>query len=666
MIKYAEGIFVLMKLNEWYDYKLNETQQKLLNEDIEVYDLEAFIKQETEDLEEPFWFKKIAIFEGPRKNGCFVDYEAIGKFFGSPNDEVEIDTNDFDPEEPNVIYMRPTGSFKCSINDIINGAPVQVMKGKDFFTKATYNDRCYDNYCELVDFLDKIGYFEPRRLDAGLEEGLAVWVGPNDKFSDYHMETLPIDGETTPQMFKEILEENGYEVFDGITEAEFFKDDTLDWEPDKEHKYCWLVNGSMARWWVFKSFDSMLKWFTDGNTNHFGNCCSSKPINESLITESLNEGRYFDFQKKLEEKKKELRELINKLNACKTDEEKEQVLDSIDIVQNDIANLEGELAEIRYIDNGNASDYSGYESLEEEKEDKLETFEDKMNFLAKDEQEAIDGYDKVIALLDPEKDAVVIEQLNKIKVEEIAHKKYAEDVINNHDLIYTEPLEPEEDLEEGLETKVDEHGNKYLEFASEEEAKDYFDKNADKLPDGAVMHVNKIYFGKDGLEEDIEKHDTLNPVLFDGEELKPEVKEAIQKIVDTFIEELKEDEINFNLKDIVLLGSNVSYNYTKDSDLDVHLIVDSNSLQCPKELQDKLYGAYRSIFNKNYDINIKGIPVEIFVELDEPRAKSNGVYSLDNGWVKKPEQTAIPELDKEAFDSLFGEWEERYKKLIGE
>lgn len=86
------------------------------------------------------------------------------------------------------------------------------------------------------------------------------------------------------------------------------------------------------------------------------------------------------------------------------------------------------------------------ESLKESKEeDKLETFEDKMNFLAKDEQEAIDGYDKVLALLDPEKDKIVIEQLNKIKIEEEAHKKYLEDVKENHDLVYTEPL----DLEEG-------------------------------------------------------------------------------------------------------------------------------------------------------------------------------------------------------------------------
>ena len=82
------------------------------------------------------------------------------------------------------------------------------------------------------------------------------------------------------------------------------------------------------------------------------------------------------------------------------------------------------------------------------KEPKLETFEDKMDFLAKDEQEAIDGYDKVIAMLDKEQDAFVIEQLTKIKVEEEAHKKYLEDVKTNKELEYTEPLEQDE-LEEG-------------------------------------------------------------------------------------------------------------------------------------------------------------------------------------------------------------------------
>ena len=171
--------------------------------------------------------------------------------------------------------------------------------------------------------------------------------------------------------------------------------------------------------------------------------------------------------------------------------------------------------------------------------------------------------------------------------------------------------------------------------------------------------------GTDMRNEDIEKHDTLNPVLFDGDALKPEVSDAIRNVVDAFVEELGRDGIDISVKDVVLVGSNVSYNYTKDSDVDVHVIVDSSKLDCPKEIVDRLYGAYRSIFNGNYDITIKGIPVEVYVELDDlGSAKSNGVYSLDNGWIKEPTQEEIPDLDREAFDALFGEWEGRYLDLI--
>ena len=138
-----------------------------------------------------------------------------------------------------------------------------------------------------------------------------------------------------------------------------------------------------------------------------------------------------------------------------------------------------------------------------------------------------------------------------------------------------------------------------------------------------VFNPNQIYIIKKyysekknfGLEEDIEKHDTLNPLLFENDELKPEIKEAIEKIVNQFVEDLKTDGVKIEVKDVILVGSNVSYNYTKDSDLDIHIVADSEFLDCNPEVYTLLYGAYRSLFNKNYDITIKGIPVEIYVEL---------------------------------------------------
>lgn len=119
------------------------------------------------------------------------------------------------------------------------------------------------------------------------------------------------------------------------------------------------------------------------------------------------------------------------------------------------------------------------------------------------------------------------------------------------------------------------------------------------------------------LTENIEKHDELNPKLWNEDgSLKEEVHDKILEIANSFMEDLKQDGIKFDLKDIILVGSNCSYNYTKDSDLDVHLIADSSSLNCPDDLYPLLYSSYRSIFNKNLDIDFYGIPVEIYVEVE--------------------------------------------------
>lgn len=166
------------------------------------------------------------------------------------------------------------------------------------------------------------------------------------------------------------------------------------------------------------------------------------------------------------------------------------------------------------------------------------------------------------------------------------------------------------------------------------------------------------------VDEDIEKHDTLNPKLFENDELKEDVREALKRVVDAFVADLRESDIDLAVKDAVIVGSNVNYNYTKDSDLDLHIIADSSKSSYPGEVLTLLYSAYRSIFNKNYDITIKGIPCEVYVELDETGTDSNGVYSLFNGWIRKPEHEDVPDLDEEGFNKLFGEWEDRYFKLL--
>lgn len=130
----------------------------------------------------------------------------------------------------------------------------------------------------------------------------------------------------------------------------------------------------------------------------------------------------------------------------------------------------------------------------------------------------------------------------------------------------------------------------------------YFDENNELvfLPE---------YKGWSSVKEALE----LNPKLFKGEELKPEVKDKLLEIVDKFKESLKEDEVDLDIKDVELVGSNVGYNYTKNSDLDLHIIADVTKFD-EDDLVEKLYNAYRRLFNDKYDISIYGIPVEIYVE----------------------------------------------------
>jgi stalled ribosome alternative rescue factor ArfA len=166
------------------------------------------------------------------------------------------------------------------------------------------------------------------------------------------------------------------------------------------------------------------------------------------------------------------------------------------------------------------------------------------------------------------------------------------------------------------------------------------------------------------LTEKIEKHDVLNPTLWEGNKLKPEVKEKILDIVDFFVEGLRNDNIKILVKDIIIIGSNASYNYSDTSDVDVHLIVDTDGFNCPDELYPLLYSSYRSIFNKKYEIEFYGTGVELFVDTEGTQTISNGIYSLNTGWIKEPVQEEIPEIDMEKFDAEFSKWEDRYFELI--
>lgn len=200
----------------------------------------------------------------------------------------------------------------------------------------------------------------------------------------------------------------------------------------------------------------------------------------------------------------------------------------------------------------------------------------------------------------------------------------------------------------------------------EDEIQELEAKNKTDSLDYSILQAAKqdILKGKkvdidESIDEAIEKHDELNPDLWENNELKPEVKDKLLEIVGYFTNNLKEDEIELDVKDIVIIGSNANYNYTKQSDIDTHIVADMTPYKDVPDLALKLYNAYRSMWNNKYDPTIYGHEVELYVEPEEIKANSNGMYSLNTGWLKEPVQTNIPDIDEDELNTLVGEYENK-------
>ena len=139
-------------------------------------------------------------------------------------------------------------------------------------------------------------------------------------------------------------------------------------------------------------------------------------------------------------------------------------------------------------------------------------------------------------------------------------------------------------------------------------------------------------------------HDELNPKLWNGLELKTDVKEKLNEITEAFKEylDIPEDAI----LDERITGSSASYNYTEYSDLDLHLIIDYERVHEDCPLVEGYLWSYKSQFNANHDISIYGVPVELYAEDSKQEAISNGVYSLmEDKWLKEPKK--IPPTDND-------------------
>jgi predicted nucleotidyltransferase len=148
-------------------------------------------------------------------------------------------------------------------------------------------------------------------------------------------------------------------------------------------------------------------------------------------------------------------------------------------------------------------------------------------------------------------------------------------------------------------------------------------------------HEDLLAFGvQPGLNEKIWAND---------DEIRPGVKGALMDIVDEFVEGL---DMDVDIKDVIVTGSLANYNWSRFSDIDVHILIDFSEVNDHEAMVKKFFDAVRSNWNRLHNILVKGHEVEIYVQDEHEPHVSTGVYSLkEDRWLLKPKKVK-PELDR--------------------
>lgn len=144
----------------------------------------------------------------------------------------------------------------------------------------------------------------------------------------------------------------------------------------------------------------------------------------------------------------------------------------------------------------------------------------------------------------------------------------------------------------------------------------------------------------------------LNSVIWDRRgdsySLKSEVRKKLLLIAGKFYESL---EVKAPYEDIYIIGSMASYNWTSQSDIDLHLLFDYSKISKNENLVEKYFDVKKKYWNDNHDISIYGFDVELSCQKKGEKFYSKAVFSLkDNKWLSNPDKNGFT-VDKTALKS---------------
>ena len=151
----------------------------------------------------------------------------------------------------------------------------------------------------------------------------------------------------------------------------------------------------------------------------------------------------------------------------------------------------------------------------------------------------------------------------------------------------------------------------------------------------SVNRINEVSSSDISLKS-FEVQDELNPKIWVNDKLNSRVRLRLLDIADDFIDELSVRWVK--PEDIILTGSIANYNWSKYSDIDVHIIIDFSKIYKKKEFVEDYFNSKKELWKRDHeDLTIYGFPVELYVQDKDDKLEASGVYSLSkNEWIKEP------------------------------
>jgi len=172
---------------------------------------------------------------------------------------------------------------------------------------------------------------------------------------------------------------------------------------------------------------------------------------------------------------------------------------------------------------------------------------------------------------------------------------------------------------------------------------DEIDALADTIDDnmGKEVHVPK------DVLDSFKIKNTLNSEIWPEGELNPKVQKNLIKIANGFIKDINPPK-GIKIKDIIFTGSLANYNWSKFSDIDLHVVLDFNQFDADPEMIQNYFNSQKNLWNQEHDITIFGYPIELYVQDTNAKLVATAVYSvLRNEWIRKPKRETF-KLDKVA------------------